>query len=142
MRPGIKIVLDTNVLISALLSSGYPSDILFLILERKILLCLSSEVLEEYKDVVNRDKFAKIKNFQLNATLVLNRLESCANYFSPKRKVEILRDLTDNKFLELALSSGADFLVTGNSNDFTITEFGVTKVLNPKEFVDYINSPF
>jgi len=58
-----KLILDTSVIVSALISSSIPSKILYeLVLTRKVEICLSEEVLAEYVEVLNRDKFSKFAN--------------------------------------------------------------------------------
>ena len=55
-----KIVIDTNVLVSALIVKGFPSRIVNeLILGEKVSLCLSKEVWKEYVEVLNRERFSK-----------------------------------------------------------------------------------
>ena len=66
-----KIVLDTNVLVAALISNGCPARILNeLVLENRVSLCLSEVVWEEYVDVLNRDKFSRYPEFTTQAQIV------------------------------------------------------------------------
>ena len=132
-----KLILDTNVIVSALISSSIPSKILYeLVLTEKVEICLSDEVLAEYVEVLNREKFSKFANFKSKAEVVLNRLREIATFYQTDRKTEVLTDTSDNKFLELAAVSNADYLTTGNTLDFTITEFEYTKILTPREYWD------
>jgi predicted nucleic acid-binding protein len=48
--------------------------------------------------------------------------------------LEIIRDLDDNKLLELAATCEADFIITGNTNDFTMHKYKSTKIVTPKEY--------
>ena len=66
--------------------------------------------------------------------MVLNKLRETAIYYTSNRRIEILLDLSDNKFLEVAAASSADYLITGNNLDFTITEFEYTRIVSPKEY--------
>jgi hypothetical protein len=59
-----------------------------------------------------------------------------AQFYKPQIAVDLLSDADDNKFLELALTSSADFLITGNTQDFTITEFEYTRIVTPREYWD------
>lgn len=90
----------------------------------------------EYVNVLNRDKFSKFANFKTKAEVVLNRLREISRFYESDRKIKLLKDEADNKFLELAAASNADFLTTGNTQDFTFTEFEYTKILTPKEYWD------
>ncbi|MBL7980069.1 MAG: putative toxin-antitoxin system toxin component, PIN family [Bacteroidetes Order II. Incertae sedis bacterium] len=132
-----KLILDTNVIVSALISSSIPSKILYeLVLTEKVEICLSEEVLSEYVEVLNREKFSKFANFKTKAEVVLNRLQEIATFYQTDRKIEVLTDTSDNKFLELAAVSAADYLTTGNTLDFTMTEFEYTRILTPREYWD------
>ena len=104
-----KIVIDTNVIVSALIQQkGYPSLIVNdLALSKKVILCLSKAVWEEYVDVLNRDKFSKILSFKSNADIVLSKIEELASNFEPNLKIRAIKDVSDNKFLELAVAGKA-----------------------------------
>lgn len=130
-----KIILDTNVIISALISRSFPNLILSeLVLKRKVALCLSNEILLEYRNVINRDKFNKYPNFLFNANIVLNNLKEFSTFYSINYEVDILKDKDDNKFLELAFESKADYLITGNYLDFNIENFYDTKIVSPSQY--------
>ena len=96
--------------------------------------CISEEVIEEYFAVLHRKKFLKYPEFVVKAEAFLISLEYRAVKFQPKNQLSILRDAGDNKFLELSKECHADYLITGNTTDFTIRNFGKTKIVNPKEF--------
>lgn len=68
--------------------------------------------------------------------MVLSKLREISTFYKTDRKVEVLTDTSDNKFLELAAVSAADYLTTGNTLDFTITEFEYTRILAPREYWD------
>ena len=132
-----KVILDTNVVVSALLSNSVPSSIMYeLVLTRTVEVCLSEEVVAEYVAVLARDKFRKLPGFGTRADVVLNKLREIAIFYRPSRRVALLRDLSDNKFLELAAVSAADYLLTGNTLDFTISEFEYTRILTPRAYWD------
>lgn len=132
-----KVILDTNVIVSALIANSLPTKILYeLALTRSIEVCLSEEVFAEYVAVLARDKFKKFPAFNTKADVVLNKLREIAIFHRPTRRVELLKDLSDNKFLELAAISAADYLLTGNTLDFTISEFEYTRILTPRAYWD------
>lgn len=67
-----RIIIDTNILISALISKGIPSLIIDrLIIENKVKLCLSNDIFIEYLEVIGREKFSKYRNFKIKADLVI-----------------------------------------------------------------------
>lgn len=134
-----KIVLDTNVIVSALIQQkGYSALIVNdLVLSKKVKLCLSKEVWEEYIDVLNRDKFSKISSFKSKAAIVLSKIEELASFFVPTLKIRVIMDVSDNKFLELAIIGKAEYVITGNKNDFTMSEYKGIKIVSPKEYWEY-----
>lgn len=130
-----KIILDTNVLVSALIQRNYPYLILNeLFIEGRVTLCISDELLSEYYEVLNRKKFAKYPDFVKTAETLLATMEAKALKFYPKTKVSLLSDLDDNKLLELVEESKANYLITGNTNDFTMAKYKKTKIVIPKEY--------
>ena len=130
-----KVIIDTNVIVSALIQKNYPFLIINeLFLENKIKICLSRELMQEYFDVLFRPKFQKFPDFVNNAELILTEIGIRAETFQPKIKLNILSDKDDNKILELADESKADFIITGNTNDFTISNYKKTKILTPREY--------
>ncbi len=132
-----RVVLDTNVLVSSLIQRSHPYRIVNdFLLEQKIELCVSDEVLAEYYEVLNRKKFAQYADFLKNAETLLADIELNANKFRPKRKLRIISDHSDNKFLELAEICKAHFLITGNTNDFTMQVYKRTKIVTPKIYLE------
>lgn len=130
-----KIILDTNVIVSALISSGIPSKIISeLVLKDRVDIQISDEIFLEYLAVLRRPKFSRVPDFQINAEIVLSRIEDFATRINPEVKLDLIKDKSDNIFLELALETRADYLITGNTKDFTIDHIGDTKIVTPTEY--------
>ncbi|MGH9898788.1 MAG: putative toxin-antitoxin system toxin component, PIN family [Pyrinomonadaceae bacterium] len=133
--PLLKAVLDTNVVISAHIhSTGHNRFIFDLGLANKFQLYVSGEILAEYEDVLRRPRFA-ITPIYVNESLKL--IKRAAKRVRPKRQVTLSPDKDDNKFLECAEASGADYLVTGNKRHFPLV-YGNTKIVNARELVEII----
>ena len=66
--------------------------------------------------------------------MLIADIESKSTRFSPSKKLAIISDQDDNKFLELTSECKADFLITGNTNDFTIKKYKRTKIVTPKMY--------
>ena len=132
-----RIIIDTNILISALIQRSFPYLIIYnYAFENLVEVCLSDELLEEYLDVVHRPKFTRYPDFLRNAELVLNYMDKKAKKYTPQIVVDEIKDKDDNMLLELALEAKADFIITGNTNDFVMSEFKGTKIVTPKEYWD------
>jgi uncharacterized protein len=116
-------------------SGGYPNLILNeLFIERKFQLCLSDELMTEYYEVLSRPKFSKYQDFLIRAEMLLAEIEIRAVKFIPSVKLQLIADIDDNMILELADECSADFIITGNTNDFTFPTYKQTKIVTPKEF--------
>ena len=136
----MRLILDTNVLVSANIQRGYP----YLIVDRifadpNLELCFSAELFTEYVEVLNREKFAKFPDFHSRAQTLLIDIQTLGVQLTTTTKVGLIKDEPDNRLLELAETCEAQYLVTGNTNDFTMAEYKRTKIVSPKEFFEIIN---
>ncbi len=130
-----KVIIDTNVLVSALIQQSYPNFILnYCVFENLVEVCISDALFEEYLEVINRPKFNRYPDFLKKAEFVISQIESLATKYSPTERFEIIEDMNDNRLLELASESKADFIITGNTNDFSMSNFKLTRVVSPKEY--------
>ncbi len=132
-----RIVIDTNVVVSAIIQRGYPHLILEnVLLEPQFQICVSEELLLEYYEVLARPKFLKFPDFFLRAEALLAEIQARAIKYFPTIKPDLISDDDDNMILELADECAADFIITGNTNDFTFPNYKTTKIVSPKEFWD------
>ena len=132
-----KIVIDTNVIVSSLIQRGYSNLIINdLFIEQKIQLCISEELLAEYYEVLARPKFSKFQDFFIRAEALLVEIESKSTKFVPTITLDLISDDDDNMVLELADECMADFVITGNTTDFTFPTYKQTKIVSPKEYWD------
>ena len=132
-----KIVIDTNVIVSALIQHGYPNQIInLLFIEQKFQLCISDELMAEYYEVLARPKFAKFQDFFIRAEALLADIEIKATKYFPTITLELISDDDDNMILELADECKADFIITGNTNDFTFPTYKQTKIVTPKDYLE------
>lgn len=131
----MRIVLDTNVLVSGLLTPfGTSGQIVRMLTSAEIVLCVDARILLEYDEVLHRPKFdIDPAKWDLLMEYIQNSSEihSCV----PLRKG--LPDEDDNPFLEVALSSDAECLVTGNLKHFPAHSRAGVRVLSPKQFLDF-----
>ena len=130
-----KIVIDTNVIVSSLIQISFPHRIIFdLFIEDKIHLCISPQLMAEYYEVLKRPKFAQFQEFAVKARAVLANIELKAIRYEPHIVLELISDRDDNKILELADECNADFIITGNTNDFTFPLYKQTRIVTPKDY--------
>lgn len=132
-----KIVIDTNVIVSALIQRSYPNLIIYnLFIEQKFQLCISDQLLSEYYEVLARPKFSKFHDFFIRAEVILVDVEAKATKYDPTIKLDLISDDDDNMILELADKCLADFVITGNTTDFIFPTYKQTKIVTPKEYWD------
>lgn len=129
-----KIILDTNVIVSSLIQKNYPYLIVDHCIEGNAIICISNAILQEYLEVLGRPKFSKFADFKSNADFLIARLSQISETYEPKDKLKIIKDEPDNRLLELANISKADFIITGNTNDFTMKTYNKTRIATPKEY--------
>jgi putative PIN family toxin of toxin-antitoxin system len=130
----IKIVLDTNVLVSAIVFGGSPRRIIESIIEGPVHLALSREILDELEGVLARKKFGMSPEIVRN---VSNELESLCEIVAPRRRLTVITsDPYDNMVLECAAEAKADYIVSGDAHLLDFREFEGTKIVNPAQFLE------
>jgi putative PIN family toxin of toxin-antitoxin system len=131
----IKVVLDTNVIVSAHLKpDGLERPALNLALAERIHLYISTEIFAEYVQVLHRSKL-KIDSDWADASL--NLITAHANIVTPKRALSMSPDEADNRFLKCAEEAEADYLVTGNKRHFP-KRWKTTRVVNARDLLELI----
>ncbi|MGA7415335.1 MAG: putative toxin-antitoxin system toxin component, PIN family [Bryobacteraceae bacterium] len=130
----IRAVLDTNVVVSAVLTSGgaeaYTLDLAAV---RKIQIFATTAILAEYEGVLRRPKFSRISPQLINGALDLIR--HVAILVKPTEILAVSADESDNRFLECAEAADADYLVTGNKRHFP-ARWKRTAVIGARELVE------
>jgi len=131
----MKIVLDTNVAVSGLLSPfGNPAEILRMVSAGTLHLCFDARILSEYKEVLNRPKF-QFEKSKIHA--LLDQIEDRGQIVASIPLSRILPDRTDEPFLEVAIAGNADALITGNISHFPARLRCGVRVLAPTKFLDF-----
>jgi putative PIN family toxin of toxin-antitoxin system len=129
-----KFVFDCNVIISAFLfKKSQPR----LALE-KVKICgiilLSESIINELKNVIQREKFDRYLSLTTREEL-LNDLLELADKINPTETIIDCRDPKDNKYLELAVSGKAQYIITGDKDLLVLNPFREIKIIKPDEFL-------
>jgi len=131
----MKVVVDTNVLVSGLLSPfGNAAQILRLIITGEIIPCFDSRILSEYYRVLHRPKFQFDKTAILD---ILELIEQNGILTSTVPLPQSLPDPGDNAFLESAVADNAACIITGNTKHFPDKLCMNVKIFNPAQFIEY-----
>lgn len=131
----IRVVIDTNILVSALLQpEGLPAAVLMLALSGEVQLFVSDAVFAEYDEVIRRPRFKRSPDV-IESTL--QSIRKLGHWVKPGVHVEECTDPDDNVFLECAQAAEADYLVTGNRRDFP-ERWKKTKVIGARELIELL----
>ena len=128
----LRVVLDTNVLVSAAIkSAGLQRTVFLIAISKPARLYVSRPILLEYAEVLARPELRIRKGLRLQ---FLQLIKNHGHTVSPNRRLEVTTDPADNMFLECADAAHADYLVTGNQKHFP-KFWKNTKVVTSREFV-------
>lgn len=128
-------VFDTNVLLSALMSSHQESPTVALldyVLDRRIVLLYNDDIIAEYDEVLHREKF-HFADERIQAVIDLVR---SGLHLAPTMSGEAFPDPDDRVFYEVALSKDGSYVVTGNQRHFPKTPI----VVSPAEMVKIVQA--
>jgi putative PIN family toxin of toxin-antitoxin system len=130
-------VVDTNIFVSLLIR---PDSFAFLIdyFETTGTLLYSSEVFSEFARVLRRKKFLRYSTLE-EAEELLNWIDEIGELVLISRTIAGSRDLSDNKFLELAVSGKADYLITGDKDLLVLGKIESTPIVSPADFLRIIS---
>lgn len=131
----IRAVLDTNVLVSALLKpASTPRNVLRMGLAGTFQIVVSPAVFNEYQFVLPRPE---LKLAPKEVADALEQLRTHAHWVEPTDRITSSPHEPDNRFLECARASQAAYLITGNKRHFP-RRLGTTKVIGPREFLEIL----
>ena len=129
----MRVVLDTNVLVSAIMSSqGPPGRVVAGVVAGEISIAVDERVLGEYWRVLTRPEF----DFDLyKVASLLISFEEKGEHVVAQPVLEDMPDPDDTMFLEVAIAAGADCIVTGNKRHFPAKACRGVRILSPAEFL-------
>jgi uncharacterized protein len=132
----VKAVLDTNVVLSAILFGGKPRQILEAALGGTIKICISGPTIAELETVLQRAKFGF--SSQMVQTII-SEITAIAEWIEPHRHREfIIDDPEDNKFLDCAIEGKVDYLVSGDHHLLAIGKCEGMQVVKPDGFLEVL----
>lgn len=130
----MRVVLDTKVLVSGLLSSfGPPGEIVRMVSAGVIHLCVDARLLAEYEQVLLRPRFGLDPDA---VAALVDYVDATTHKVASVPLATRLPDPDDEAFLEVAIACGAEFLVTGNLVHFPLVESAGVAIVSPAAFVE------
>ena len=129
----MRIVVDTNVLISGVFFGGMPRKVLSAVVSKEITACATEEIVDEYNEIV-REMISR-KQGHLNND-ILAPLIGTMEIVEAKTKVELSRDPDDDKFLGCAKDAKALYIVSGDKDLLVLEKFDDIEIITAKEFCE------
>jgi putative PIN family toxin of toxin-antitoxin system len=126
------VVLDTNVLGSALGFGGPPLHVLLRTFDDEVRLLASEATLDELERLMHYDRLPFTETDRVQYLAILRRE---ADIIEPEDSVEVARDSDDDKFLGVALEGDADYLVSGDDDLLSLGSYEGIAIVTPDEFV-------
>ena len=129
----MRVVLDTNVLISAALKRNSTPAVAAHLAARRAGLLRSAATQQQLFDVIARPYFARL--IDAEARIWLGNLMEAAELVAITERIAACRDPTDDKFLELAISGHAEAIVTGDADLLALDPFRGIPIVTPAIFL-------
>jgi len=130
----IRVVLDTNILISALLFKGELSGIVGLWQKGKIVPIISKETFDELRTVLEYPKFS-LSRAEIKSLIEHDILPFFEVVNVSKHVKGACRDPGDDKFISCAISASADCIVTGDKDLFDLKKYQSTRIIHGSDFI-------
>lgn len=129
----VRVVLDTNIFISALVYGGIPEKTLRVVLAKEIQVIISPVLQAELIDIIT-------KKFPLSLAdmyLLEEEMQKSFVIVRPHIILDVVRDKDDNRVLEAAVEGNCDFIITGDRDLLDLGKYKNIKIVTPTQFLDY-----
>lgn len=128
------VVLDTNILVSALIYGGNSEEILKLALTKNISATTSLYLIAELTGILSQ----KFSFDEEKTLLIVKKIKKHFQIVYPKKEIAILKDDPDNRVLETAVEGGCGYIVTGDKDLLNLIKYKNIKIIKPAEFLKEI----
>jgi len=136
----MRAVLDTNVLISGVIATGVPHDLLVRGFDQEYQIVVSVETLTEFRETLLKYP----ERFQMSEAEVQQEVETVryfAEFVDPDEEITAVRpDPDDDKFLEAAVAGAVDYLVSGDSHLLDLESFRGIDIVEPRTFYERLST--
>lgn len=132
----MRIILDTNVLMSGIFFQGLPSKILDLWFDGQISFVVSPEIIDEYNRVAKRlsKKYPDVKIMPL----LVSALKSAEVIKAESLVAQVCTDIDDDKFIACAISANVKLIISGDKALKAVGEFNGVKIISPSQFLNEV----
>lgn len=137
----MRLVLDTNIVVSALIWGGLPRQLLELAQDEHVTLFTSSTLLDELADVLAREKFAALLESQaITPAFLMQRYGMLATLVKPRAIERIVRDADDDVVIATALAAQADMIVTGDKDLLVLHPYEGIPILDASAALQHLQT--
>ena len=127
----MNIVVDTNVVISGLFFGGYPRKVIESVVNNEFSAYASKPIIDEYLEIV--DEMINNKGGGLNKNILMPFINKL-NIINPSTTITICRDKDDDKFIECAVDSKSQYIISGDRDLLDIKNFKHLSIITASEF--------
>ena len=135
----MNVVVDTNVVASAIFFGGKPKEIIDLIMKDKVYAYASKEILDEYPETI---EYLLNKYSEKKPLTSLSIIQSKIEIINAHSKVNVCRDPDDNKFIECALDSSCYYIVSGDKDLLCIEKYEDIQIVTVAEFLKIFENKY
>ena len=129
----MRIIIDTNIWISYFLFNSF-SNFEKILSNESIIIIACPELISEIRNVFKYPKFKKIAT-QKNINSIIDLIIDRSFFINPEKQNIKSRDIKDNYLIDLAVTSKAKYLITGDNDLLTLKKIKKTKIYNIKDFI-------
>jgi len=131
--------LDCNIWISYAIGKSTKTAVRKIVLQERVEVLASEELLQEFTEVAKRPKLQKYlsESGLLEAVSLLNELVTLVEV---NTRIELVRDSKDNYLLALSTDGAADFLITGDQDLLVLKTHGKTRIMTLKQFLAFLEA--
>ena len=130
-RNPLRVVIDTNVLVSGIVFKGNPRQVLQTVISRRIQAVSSRPLLAELAEVLGK----KLKFSSPKIKQITDRFAELLEIVQPRKSIQVCRDPDDNRVLEAAFAGDCDYLITGDKDLLVLKKYRSIRILTPSEFI-------
>ena len=134
----MRIVIDTNVIASAVFFGGKPYQLLRYIMEDRLDVVASKEIVDEYEDIVLR---LKQKYPSISTRIPLQSILAKFEIIRVTSDIHVSRDPDDDKFISCAVDGECLYIVSGDKDLLSLEDYGDIEILTVVDFLNRIENP-
>lgn len=134
----IRVLLDTNVIVSAIAFGGIPAEVLGFIIKGELIGITSDTLISEALEVFSK----KIGLSHNRVEAFRQMMKHSFHIIHPKKRISILRDEPDNRVLEAAVEGHCRYIITGDKELLQLTSYKRITIIKPGQFLQLHINPF